>query len=168
MNDRTVFINMVKSAVELLATDKFFKNGFLTGMILAKKLADKKKNSMKKGGKKIQGGFSFKKELAIAAGPLGWVWLARHKNDEELNEVKKRLEKYEPPETTMESLEEYEPSKKTKKRLEPPKKTKKGRRKTKKEKVKKIDDFPVDNDDDIATNDFPMETGDDFDLDDFE
>lgn len=159
MNDRTVFfINMVKSAVELLATDKIFKNGFLTGMILAKKLADKKKNGMKKGGKKkIQGGFSFKKALAIAAGPLGWVWLARHKNDEELNEVKNRLEKYEPPETTMERLGKYKPPKKTK--------TKKGR-KTKKEKVEEIDDFP--DDDDIATDDFPMENDDGFDLDDFE
>lgn len=139
---------MVKSAVELLATDKKFKNGFLAGMILAKKLANDKKNNTTKGGKKIRGksGFSFKKALAIAAGPLGWVWLARHKNDKELKKVQKKLAKYEPPKTTKK-----------------PKKT------------EEIDDFPVEDDDeeedDEDEDNFPMENGDeydDLDLDDFE
>ena len=146
---------MVKSAVELLATDKKFKNGFLAGMILAKKIATEKKNATQ-GGKKIKGGsFSFKKALAIAAGPLGWVWLARHKNDEELNKVKKKLEKY-----------------------EPPKKSKK-----EKEMVDEFPDDDDDDDDDdeygdeygdeyddiAADDDFPMENvDDDYDLDDFQ
>lgn len=174
---------MVKSAVELLAKDKKFKDGVLAGMLLAKKLATEKKKNTTRGGKKIaitplekmpeglrrkylktfektleklpqglrqryseilkklpqgvresypqlQGGFDFKKALGIAAGPLGWLWLAaRHKSDKELKEVKKRLEKYEPPKET-----------------------------------KKVND-----DDDIAVDDFPMENDDvdDFDLDDF-
>lgn len=110
---------MVKSAMNLLATNKQFKNGLLTGMILAKQIAKDKKKALaiapgelgwagidplpnKKlaaaGGKKIKGGFSFKKALAVAAGPLGWLWLAaRHKGDKELKEVQKKLEKYEPP-----------------------------------------------------------------------
>ena len=123
------FITMVKSAVELLATDKKFKNGFLAGMILAKKLATEKKNNAAKGGKKLQGGFSFKKALAIAAGPLGWAWLAHH-NSKKAKEVKKKLEKYEPP------------------------------KKTKKEKeiddfpVDDDDDFPMENDDDFDLDDF--------------
>lgn len=98
---------MVKSAVELLATDKKYKDGFLAGMILAKKLATDKKNNTTKGGKKLQGGFSFKKALAIAAGPMGWVWLARHKNDEELKEMKKKLEKYEPPKKTKKEIDDF-------------------------------------------------------------
>ena len=112
------FIIMVKSAVELLATDKKFKNGFLAGMILAKKLATEKKNNAAMGGKKIRGGFSFKKALAIAAGPLGWAWLAHH-NSKKAKEAEKRLEKYEPPK----------------------------KKKKEKEKVEELDDFPADEDD---------------------
>lgn len=144
MNDRTgFFISMVKSAVELLATDKKFKNGFLAGMILAKKLATDKKNNTTKGGKSIRDGFSFKKALAIAAGPLGWVWLARHKNDEELKKVQKKLEKYEPPKT-----------------------------KKKNKKIEDLPvDEDEDEDDEQEEEDFPMENDgeyDDLDLDDFE
>ncbi len=80
---------MPKSAVNLLATNKQFKNGVITGLLLAKKIKDDNKRKLK-GGK-----ISLKKVLAIAAGPLGWVWLARHKNDDEMNELKKKLEKYE-------------------------------------------------------------------------
>ncbi len=129
---------MVKSAVELLATDKKYKDGFLAGMILAKKLATDKKNNTTKGGKKLQGGFSFKKALAIAAGPMGWVWLARHKNDEEMKEMKKKLEKYEPP------------------------------KKPKKEKVEEIDDFPADEEDFDEEDFPMENDDDDFELDDFE
>lgn len=80
---------MVKTALDLLATNKNYKNGLLTGMILGKQLTKTKKM---KGGS--WGGL--KKALAVAAGPLGWVWLARNKNKEEVKDLKKRLEVYEP------------------------------------------------------------------------
>lgn len=143
---------MVKSAMNMLATNKQFKNGLLTGMVLAKKIADDKKAV--KGGKRIKGGaFDFKKVLAVAAGPLGWVWLARHKNDQELEEMKKQLEKIKPPPPTSSS----KPS--TKKEKE-------------KEKMKEINeediDFPDVDDDD---EELPMEEEDDLgdeDFDDFD
>lgn len=87
---------MVKSAMNLLATNKQYKNGLLTGMLLARQIAkDKKIAKAANGGRKIKGGFNFKKALAIAAGPLGWAWLAHH-NGKKAKEVQKKLEKYEP------------------------------------------------------------------------
>ena len=83
--------------MNMLATNKQFKNGLLTGMILAKQIHNEKKMT---GGRKVNkknNGMTFKKVLAIAAGPLGWVWLARHKSDEEVKELQKKLEKYESP-----------------------------------------------------------------------
>ena len=78
--------------MNLLATNKHFKNGLLTGMILAKKIEQNKKNA-RLGGKKIKGGFDFKKALAVAAGPLGWVWLAKHNRDEEIAKLQQEVEK---------------------------------------------------------------------------
>lgn len=88
---------MVKSAVDLLATNKKFKDGVLTGMLLAKKIAKDKKYA-KTSGKKLHGGFSFKKMLAVAAGPIGWAWLAKQKGKEEKEkEFQKALEEYTTP-----------------------------------------------------------------------
>lgn len=82
--------------MNLLATNKQYKNGLLTGMLLARQFAkDKKIAKAANGGKKIKGGFNFKKALAIVAGPLGWAWLAHH-NNKKAKEAEKKLEKYEP------------------------------------------------------------------------
>lgn len=79
---------MPKSSVDLLQTNKNFKNGIITGMMLAKEIRRKKK---------LKGsGFGIKEAIAVAAGPLGWVWLARNKNSEEVKQLKEKLEKYEP------------------------------------------------------------------------
>lgn len=92
---------MVKSALDMLSSP-LYKKGVLTGMLLAKQIAEKKKMN---GGGKV--GVKFKKALAVLAGPLGWVWLAKNSNKEKIEKLQKKLQK-------------YEPKKKTKKKLPPP------------------------------------------------
>lgn len=80
---------MVKTGIQKVATNKSFKKGVLTGLLLARKI-NRNKKKMK------GGGINIKKALAIAAGPLGWVWLARNGREAEVKELQKRLAKYEP------------------------------------------------------------------------
>ena len=62
---------MVKSSLDLLATNKNYKKGFLAGVLAGKKMY---KHHLK-------GGFDFKRGLAILAGPLGWMYL--HNKDKQ-------------------------------------------------------------------------------------
>lgn len=127
--------------MNLLATNKQFKNGLLTGMILAKKIHQDKKNA-RMGGKNLKGGFDFKKVLAVAAGPLGWVWLAKHSKDAEIAKLQKEVEKYNLPPSTKDK-------KKTKEKID-------------------ISDFPEEDINIDDDEDLPMDDFDDFDPDDFE
>lgn len=90
---------MTKSALNLLATNKKYKQGVLTGMLLAKHIEKKKKLH---GGK----GISFKKAMAVAAGPMGWIWLATHRNDDKIKEMQKKLDKLENPQKTEDKKKE--------------------------------------------------------------
>ena len=86
---------MTKSAIKLLNSNKQYKNGVLTGLILAKQISKDKKQSKLKGGEIPM---KWKKVLAAVAGPRGWLWLARHAGDEEIKNLQKKLSKYEPDE----------------------------------------------------------------------
>ena len=86
---------MVKTALDMLSSSPLYKKGILTGMLLAKQIADKKKMN---GGGKV--GVKFKKALAVLAGPLGWVWLAKNSNKEKIEKLQKKLKKYEPKKKT--------------------------------------------------------------------
>ena len=80
---------MVKSALDLLATNKNYRTGVATGMMLAKTISKSKKM---KGGKS----FGWKQAIALLMGPFGWTWLAKHANDDQIASLQKRLETYEP------------------------------------------------------------------------
>ena len=86
---------MVKTALDMLSSSPLYKKGILNGMLLAKQIADKKKMN---GGGKV--GVKFKKALAVLAGPLGWVWLAKNSNKEKIEKLQKKLKKYEPKKKT--------------------------------------------------------------------
>lgn len=77
---------MVKSPVELLATNKNFHKGVLTGMLIAHKVHKKKKYSGK--------GWSFGDTLGVLAGPAGWIYLTG-KKIQEAKEKKKEKKKQE-------------------------------------------------------------------------
>lgn len=83
---------MTKSAVKLLDTNKHYKNGVLTGLVLAKQISKAKKQSKLKGGEMP---VTAKKVLAALAGPWGWLWLAKHNSDKN-KELEEKLKKYEP------------------------------------------------------------------------
>lgn len=64
---------MTKSSLATLANNDSFKHGVLTGMVLTKHMAKRKKM---KGS-----GISFKRVLGMLAGPVGWAILAKHDYD---------------------------------------------------------------------------------------
>lgn len=64
---------MTKSSLGALANNDSFKHGVLTGMVLTKHMAKRKK---------LKGsGISFKRVLGMLAGPVGWAILAKHDYD---------------------------------------------------------------------------------------
>ena len=64
---------MTKSSLASLANNDSFKHGVLTGMVLTKHMAKRKK---------LKGsGISFKRVLGMLAGPVGWAILAKHDYD---------------------------------------------------------------------------------------
>lgn len=72
MNEAS-FIIMTKSSLGALANNDSFKHGVLTGMVLTKHMAKRKK---------LKGsGISFKRVLGMLAGPVGWALLAKHDYD---------------------------------------------------------------------------------------